>query len=278
VLDGLHFYLSLTLLVIILRDQRKHAKSTILLSVLLTVQVFLMGFVSVYPGANTASNKVVWNADLALTILSWLVAVTTARGPSLHYPEDRLYSGRTLASAKPFPDGNVSDEIGKCFSAPLALMLKRSWTILQGASLYSIFFFSYATQVFMLGRSRALVTLDQLPILPATLRAAVNFSEINQAVRRFTSIGRPSSGFRLAYQLVRANLFLVCMLQAIAALCAVLYYGPIFFIQQFLAYLEWDPDRKETAWGWFYVVGIFFSYFFLILSTTLNPSVYSNLS
>ena len=141
--------------------------------------------------------------------------------------------------------------------------------ILPVASLYSTLFFAYATQVFMLGRSKSLITLDQLPILPASLRAAVNLSEIKYVIRNFKvpfgNLMRPGSGFQLSLQVIRANFGLISVLQLVSVVTAIAYYAPIFFIQYFLAYLEQDPERKNTSWGWFYVGGIFVSYFVLVL-------------
>ena len=118
----------------------------------------------------------------------------------------------------------------------------------------------------MLGGS---ITFDKLPILPARLRAVVNLSQIRYARRYIKlpseSLRQPGSGYELAYQLLRVNFPLVCTIQLVSIMTAVAYYAPIAFIQFFLKYLETDPQRKDTSWGWFYVTGIFVAHFVVIL-------------
>ena len=121
----------------------------------------------------------------------------------------------------------------------------------------------------MLGGSKKLITFDELPILPARLRAAVNLSQIRYARRYiklpFESFRQPGSGYELAYQLLRVNLPLVCTIQLVSVITTFTFYAPIAFIQFFLKYLETDPQRKNTSWGWFHVTGIFVGHFILVL-------------
>lgn len=137
----------------------------------------------------------------------------------------------------------------------------------------------------MLGRSKSLITMNQLPILPASLRAAVNLSEMKYVTRNtqvpFGNLTRPGSGFRLALQLLRVNIGLICAIQLVSVVVAIMYYAPILFVQYFLAYLEEDPDRKNTHWGWFYVGGIFVAHFILILGrpySQIKGGAHSNFS
>jgi hypothetical protein len=140
---------------------------------------------------------------------------------------------------------------------------------IKAVSLLGKLFFSYAGSVFMLGGSKKLITFDELPILPARLRAVVNLSQIRYARRYiklpFESLRQPGSGYELAYQLLGVNFPLVCTLQLVSAMTAVTRYAPIAFIQFFLKYLETDPQRKNTSWGWFHVTGIFAGHFILVL-------------
>ncbi|KAJ3514526.1 hypothetical protein NLJ89_g2331 [Agrocybe chaxingu] len=201
-----------------------------------------------------------WNVDLALAMISWLIVTTSPRAPALHYPEGKIYSPEFLAPASKFPEVNVSGETVISFLGTL--------------------FFAYATNVFMLGRSNQLLTFDKLPILPASLRAVVNFSEMKQAMRQvqlpFAKLRRPGSGYQLGYRLIIINFKLLALLQLLAILTSALYYGPIVFIQEFLRYLEQDPHRTDSSWGWFYVTGIFIAYFVLILANTQLWSISSN--
>lgn len=44
---------------------------------------------------------------------------------------------------------------------------------------------------------------------------------------------------------------------ALAAVTAMLFYTPAFFLRKVVQYLENDPQRKDTSWGWFYSIGLF---------------------
>ncbi|KAF8893222.1 hypothetical protein CPB84DRAFT_1848688 [Gymnopilus junonius] len=252
----------------ILNKHEKHTGFLAHLCTLLTVKTLLAVIITFLPSSNATSESSsidtilysAWNIDLAFTFVSWLVVIGMPRGLPCHYSEQKLYSSKTLSASGKFPEENVSGE--------------------GVTSLYGTLFFTYATQVFMLGKSKSLITMDQLPILPASLRAAVNLSEIKYVIQNtkvpFGNLIRPGSGFRLAFQVLRANFGLICILQLVSVLAAIMYYAPIFFIQYFLAYLEEDPDRKNPSWGWFYVGGIFVSHFILVLVNAQLWSMSSN--
>ncbi|KDR80196.1 hypothetical protein GALMADRAFT_61920 [Galerina marginata CBS 339.88] len=268
--EGLQLLFSAYVLVVVLlslqNEQKNHARCVIHLSVLLTTKVLLMTTVSLLPSSNTAEPSLhhyifnSWNLDLACTFISWMIVGSTPRSSLYHYPPENLYSSKTISTSGKFPEENVSGE-----------------TV---TSLFGFVLFSYATEVFMLGRSKNLITMDQLPILPASLRAAVNLSKMKYVTRTvklpFKSLARPGSGFQLAYQLVRANLRLICAIQLVSVVAAITFYAPIFFIQLFLAYLERDPDRRDRAWGWAFVIGIFGTHCILILVNSQLWSLATN--
>ncbi|CAA7267286.1 unnamed protein product [Cyclocybe aegerita] len=249
-------------------DGPKHHSTCITqLSFVLTIKVLTAGVLGILPSSHhgdqsawTMGNADAWNVDLALAMISWLIVTTSPRAPALHYPEEKIYSPEFLASASKFPENNVSGETVTSFLGTL--------------------FFTYATDVFMLGRSNQLLTFDKLPILPASLRAVVNFSEMKQAMRLvqlpFARFRRPGTGYQLGYRLIIINFKLLALLQFLAVLTSALYYGPIVFIQEFLRYLERDPQRADSSWGWFYVAGIFIAYFALILANAQLWSISSN--
>ena len=68
---------------------------------------------------------------------------------------------------------------------------------------------------------------------------------------------RPGSGWELVYRLAYVNRRAFIVQMALAAIGAVLYYAPPFFLQKLVKYLETDPERHDRSWGWFYSFGIF---------------------
>jgi hypothetical protein len=77
---------------------------------------------------------------------------------------------------------------------------------------------------------------------------------------------RPGSGWELAYRLAYVNRRAFIVQMALAAVGAVLYYAPPFFLQKLVKYLETDPERHDRSWGWFYSFGIFAANAILYLS------------
>jgi hypothetical protein len=120
-------------------------------------------------------------------------------------------------------------------------------------------FFSYSTKVVMLGNTAVSLEIGDLPILTVDMRATFNYASMRRALRDVTlSIGswraKIGTGTTLAYQLVRVNnagLVAVCLLSLVVGSLS---YIPPFFMSRVLSYLEHDPEREHTEWGWVWVV------------------------
>lgn len=80
---------------------------------------------------------------------------------------------------------------------------------------------------------------------------------------------RPGTGWQLSWQLIRLNYIIFTVLMFLAAISAVLFYTPAYFLQCFVSYLEIDPERKSMGWGWVYVVGLFVTNAVVVLGTRL---------
>jgi len=250
-----------------------HSRAIAHLSFLLTIQVFSMGAVSLIPISGGVSETGLdlsrvgtSTIDFICSFLSWIIVLATPNAPPTHYPLERIYVPKALSTSGKISKENVSGEHG----AFIAILLKPDYNLCNKAvSLFGKLFFSYAGTVFMLGGPKKLISFDELPILPARLRAVVNLSQIRYARRSiklpFESLRKLGSGYELAYQLLRINFTLVCTIQLLSVLAATTYYAPIAFIQFFLKYIETDPQRKDTSWGWFHVTGIFVGHFVVVL-------------
>ncbi len=131
-----------------------------------------------------------------------------------------------------------------------------------GASPWGTLFFSYSTKVVMLGNTATSLEISDLPIVPVGLRATFNYTRMKNAVRTINwKIGswrpKPGSGWNLGYRLVRLNFMGLFVQFLLASVSACVYYIPPYFLQQLVAYLEVDHERRDTRWGWVYVAGLF---------------------
>jgi hypothetical protein len=132
------------------------------------------------------------------------------------------------------------------------------------ASAFDTLVFSYSTKVAMMGNHVESLEILDLPLLPAFLRAAVNYSNMRTALQGMKlRIGswraRSGSGWNLLWQLIKGNGVLFVLLTLISAATAVVCYGPAFFMRQVIRYLETDPERKDRSWGLVCTLGLFLS-------------------
>ncbi|OCH85275.1 hypothetical protein OBBRIDRAFT_815142 [Obba rivulosa] len=116
----------------------------------------------------------------------------------------------------------------------------------------------------MLGNTSSSLEIGDLPIVPANMRATVLFANMRAAMRRWKlRIGswrpKPGSGWELEYRIVRVNLPIMTAVIVLAAIAAVLFYVPAFFLQQTIVYLKNDPSREHRGWGWVFCAELFFS-------------------
>ena len=79
---------------------------------------------------------------------------------------------------------------------------------------------------------------------------------------------RTGSGWMLTYHILRLNGASLSAMLALSVVAAGLFYAPALFIERLVAYLEVNPDRREMAWGWVYVVGIFVANTTMCLGTS----------
>lgn len=122
----------------------------------------------------------------------------------------------------------------------------------------------------MLGRASTSLEIVDLPIVPADMRATSLFTSMKRALslpaplpslHRLLKV-RKGSGWELLWRLARLNKAVFSAEILLAALSAVLYYGPVFFVQKLLKYLENDQGRDDRRWGWFWVWALFATTFF----------------
>ncbi|KZO97554.1 multidrug resistance-associated ABC transporter [Calocera viscosa TUFC12733] len=237
-----------------------HWAGLIHLSVLTAGGVLLLGISAILPDDDALAEVLAAAPDLGEAIaplqytvfMLYLAAVSLAstipRGPPLHFPPAQIYSLKTLSTSAPTTKDNVCG-------------------IVQ-TSVAGFLLFSYTTPVVMLGYTSESLEIRDLPIVPADMRATSIYSTMRRAMRavrlrRIPLFGAwkpsPGSGWDLMYRILRVNVTAFVIQIILASVSAVLYYAPALFLQRLIAYLEMDPGREDTRWGWVYALGLFLS-------------------
>ncbi|KAI0792249.1 multidrug resistance-associated ABC transporter [Abortiporus biennis] len=230
-----------------------HAESIVHLSALSWIATMLLGTTVILPSRDIPTTTffrgvsvpdALWYTNLALYFAACIIAATTPRGPKLHYPSERIYSQKTLMAVTSNYQDNVCG--------------------ITGASVWDALLFSYTTKVVMLGYTSESLEIADLPIVPGDMRAPTLYASMRAAMRRWTlRIGSwrptPGTGWNLIYRLLKLNSSTFILIISLAAVAAVLFYAPAFFLQKLIAYIESDNARSDRSWGWVYVAGMFFS-------------------
>jgi len=121
-------------------NNRSHSLAIAHLSFLLTIQVFSMGVISLLPTSDRVSGTELdfprigtSTIDFICTFLSWIIVVTTPNSPPTHYPQERIYSLKTLSTSGDFPKENVSGE----YSMFITISLKADYDLHNNSGLSS---------------------------------------------------------------------------------------------------------------------------------------------
>ncbi|KAF8879657.1 ATP-binding cassette transporter [Gymnopilus junonius] len=231
-----------------------HSESTIHLAALLTIAFGLLGISTILPSSPSPIAAVFagvdvlsasWYALIAIYFVTSVVSITTPLGPPLHYPPENIYSEKTVQSITNKDEENVCG-------------------IINGSP-WDVLLFSYTTKVVWLGNIAESLEIGDLPVVPTNMRSTFNYARMRRALREiklphlFSWRPKPASGWQLAYRLLRVNSVPFTAELLLAAVSAVLFYGPPLFLRMLVSFLEADPSRENKGWGWAYVVGIFAS-------------------
>ncbi|KAL0069231.1 hypothetical protein AAF712_003594 [Marasmius tenuissimus] len=273
----LDVYYAIYLLILCLRSLRHtttetHSESILHITALTVIPALLLTSLTIIPNTSptpqpselhvSPATDYLWYAVIVLYILAMLIAFGTAQGPPLHYPPSGVYLPKTVEAITNADKENVTGLDGS--------LLKLLQTI--AASPWGYLMFSYTTKVVMLGNTAESLEIGDLPILPAQMRSVPNFSAIKKVINKVKlRLGRWSprsgSGWNVGYQLIRLNLASLMAQFWLAAVSAVLFYLPPYFLKLLVEYLEQDPDRRDRSWGWAYVFGLIVSNVIVYLIT-----------
>ncbi|KAI0367391.1 multidrug resistance-associated ABC transporter [Pilatotrama ljubarskyi] len=255
---ALHIVFALYLLTVTLRAVNKtdseHAHAVIHLSALSFFATVLLTTTAILPEKplpvisvfrTSTAPLALWYASYALYVICTAIAVTTPRGPPLHFPSEKIYSEKTLMQVTSNYEDNVCG--------------------ITNASVLDYLLFSYTTKVVMLGNTSESLEIGDLPIVPADMRATTIFTRMRAAMRRWRlQIGswrpKPGTGIELAYRLLRVNAGVMTAVVLMAAICAVLFYVPAYFLKRVVQYLEIDSARDFRGWGFLFSAALFASH------------------
>ncbi|KAH9916981.1 multidrug resistance-associated ABC transporter [Epithele typhae] len=240
----------------------EHARSTVHLSILTFFATIPPGVTAILPSTPLPSTSAwmhetglplgLWYAVFVIYAVCLVLVVTTPRGPPLHFPSDAIYSDKVLMQITSKYEDNVCG--------------------ITGASVWDILLFSYTTKVVMLGNIAESLEIGDLPIVAADMRATTIYASMRDAMRRWRlRVGSwrpaPGSGIDLGYRLVLLNRKALSLIIFLAALAAILFYTPAFFLKRVVYYLEVDPERENRAWGFVYCVGLFLTNAIMLTTT-----------
>ncbi|OJT13873.1 ATP-dependent bile acid permease, partial [Trametes pubescens] len=232
----------------------KHAQSIIHLSALNFFATVLLGITAILPAkplpvisvfTESTAPWALWYAVSALYAVCTAIAATTPRGPPLHFPSSKIYSDKTLMQITSNYEDNVCG--------------------ITTASVLDYLLFSYTTKVVMLGNTAESLEIGDLPIVPADMRATTIYTNMRAAMRRWklkvwSWVPRPGSGIELGYRLLRVNASTMIIVISLAAVCAVLFYVPAYFLKRVVQYLEVDTTRDFRGWGFVFCAALFASH------------------
>jgi len=258
-------------------DTESHAESIIHLAVLSMIAFLLLGSIVILPESPQPVKAFVnyrvlrpqsfafdtLYPDVVIVFVYTSVCILTFKtplGPLLHYPPSNIYSEKTVQSITNTDKNNVCG-VTSPFDISLLYILRLT-SLIIGGSLWDLILFSYTTKVVWLGNIASTLDIGDLPIVPANMRSTYNYAamrKIMRTVRLRTPfwIPKPGSGWQLSWQLVRLNYLILTAELILAAVSAILFYTPAYFLQHFVLYLEVEPGKERKQWGWVYVIGLF---------------------
>ncbi|KAJ6598201.1 multidrug resistance-associated ABC transporter [Mycena vulgaris] len=232
-------------------DRTAHAYYTVTVAVLSTSALLILVGDALVPGSTegvsiSSGSRI---PTLMLYLAASALALTTPRGPPLHFPPEKIYSAKVIAIARTRTEENVNGYAGALFSTPIFNTSEHRKS--ADASPLRALFFSYISKVAALPSGFGVA---DLPLLTANMRAVVNFAQIRDG---FTRRRRYPDGVRFGYTLLRVNALPLAGVQLLSGLTATARYAPAYFMRWLLLHLESEPGARNNRWGYVYVAGLF---------------------
>lgn len=254
-----------------------HWATTIHLSVGMFTQFMVLGFLAIVPSTPMPTRPIsiattTFHPPLnlisiltsllpVLHFVPLLIILSIRRGPPMYIPVKDLLPAKIVDAIPPDhpvlnPDlPNVTAEVQETVV---------EWML-----------FSYTGELIERAKVNDSMDVWDLPILPAHLRALVNYLVFKKEYGHPTNRLGKWEGYNLLWKLAKVNKGLLIAQATLAAVTGVLYYAPHLLLKYFLTYLENDPHRTNPAWGWVFALGILVSNLFIYLLAGIIWSISS---
>jgi hypothetical protein len=111
----------------------------------------------------------------------------------------------------------------------------------------------------MLGSTAESLEIGDLPIVPADMRATTLFSGMRQTMRHVNLGGKwkpaVGSGWETVWRLAVLNKVAFSIQISLAAVSALLFYAPAYFLQKLVEFMENEPG--DIRWGLVFCFALF---------------------
>ncbi|KAJ9123263.1 hypothetical protein QFC22_001460 [Naganishia vaughanmartiniae] len=203
---------------------------------------------------------------LPATILAFVIP----RGPALHFPAEKIFTPKTLATLKErHAEKLLADRSTPQVPDALNPRIPNVTTEVQ-SGVWDALLFSFATPVIWKGYTSLSMDLWDLPLPKADMRSMNLFREFKEEYgstqkqrharqNRKRWIDRLPAGWSLLIKVFKVNRTLFFVQSTLAVVTAALYYAPSWFLKELVEYLEEHPDRSEIRWGWVWSFALFAS-------------------
>ncbi|KAH9475078.1 ABC transporter 7 [Psilocybe cubensis] len=230
------------------KSRRNHAtlhSHITVLALTTTVLDFVSFILRRRPVAINETHGVQWIIAMMYVVLTG-VSFLMPRGPGLYYPHEQVYPLDQNSR-----DSSVADEkVNVCQS--------------ESCSFWGTLVFSYTHSVLQLGKLMRNIDISELPVLPASMRAPQNFvraqrltpPDVSVNITSHLSSVACSPSYALGRRIVSLNAASFMLQFTLAVLTAVTTYGPAWFLQMFVKYLETPFADRDMQKGWVLVVGL----------------------
>ncbi|KAJ9107494.1 hypothetical protein QFC21_000949 [Naganishia friedmannii] len=203
---------------------------------------------------------------LPATILAFFIS----RGPALHFPAEKIFTPKTLATLKErHAERLLEDPSTPQVPDALNPRIPNVTTEVQSGVLGALLF-SFATPVIWKGYTSLSMDLWDLPLPKADMRSMNLFRKFKEEYgatqkqrharhNRRRWIDRLPAGWSLLIKVFKVNSTLFFVQSTLAIVTAALYYAPSWFLKELVEYLEEHPDRSDMRWGWVWSFALFAS-------------------
>lgn len=254
-----------------------HWSTTIHLSFGIFTQFMVLGFLAILPSTPIPTKPISFasvsahppvniitiltSAVPVLTFVPLLIILSIRRGPPMYLPLKALLPAKQIDR---IPEGHPSLNPDLPNVTAEVQVTVVEWML-----------FSYTGELIERAKVNDSMDVWDLPILPANLRAVVNYMWFKKAYGHPTRRLGKWEGYNLLIKLAKVNKWLLFAQCGLAAITGVMYYAPHLLLRYFLTYLENDPTRAHPAWGWVFALGILVSNLFIYLVSGIIWSISS---